>query len=60
MTFIEKWVEIQRLMQLSTPSKVIILALVIELVKIRDVDNVKLSLSEKFIYETVDYTLFYA
>jgi len=38
--------------------EIITLDLVIEL-KIHDVDNVKLSLSKKFTYKTVDYT-FYA
>ncbi|KYN30386.1 hypothetical protein ALC56_15313, partial [Trachymyrmex septentrionalis] len=58
MAFIEKWVDIQRLVQSSTPSKVMIVNLVIELVKIRDVGNVKLSLIEKCLYMKLSTILF--
>ena len=45
-------------MQSSTPSKVMILNLVIEFIKIRDVDNVKLSLCEKSLCMKLSTILF--
>ncbi|KYN15552.1 hypothetical protein ALC57_12222 [Trachymyrmex cornetzi] len=58
MAFIEKRTGIQRLGQSSTPSKVLILDLVIKFVEIRDIDNVKLSLCNKCMYMKPSTILF--
>ncbi|KYN16672.1 hypothetical protein ALC57_11061 [Trachymyrmex cornetzi] len=58
MALIEKRTAIQRLVQSSTPSKVMILDLVIKFVEIRDVDNVKLSLCDKCMYMKPSTILF--
>ncbi|KYN09267.1 hypothetical protein ALC57_18631 [Trachymyrmex cornetzi] len=58
MAFIEKRTDIQRLVQSSTLSKVLILDLVIKFVEIRDVDNVKLSLCDKCMYMKPSTILF--
>ncbi|KYN29365.1 hypothetical protein ALC57_01192, partial [Trachymyrmex cornetzi] len=50
MAFVEKRADIQQLVRSSTPSPLMIQDLVIELVKIRDVDKVKLSLCDKCVY----------
>ncbi|KYN12432.1 hypothetical protein ALC57_15399 [Trachymyrmex cornetzi] len=54
----KKRTTIQRLVQSSTPSKVMILDLVIKFVEIRDVDNVKLSLCDKCMYMKPSTILF--
>ncbi|KYN28688.1 hypothetical protein ALC57_01942, partial [Trachymyrmex cornetzi] len=58
MAFIEKRSDIQQLVRSSTPSPLMIQDLVIELVKIRDVDNVKLSLCDKCVYMKPSTILF--
>ncbi|KAG5343812.1 SETMR methyltransferase, partial [Acromyrmex heyeri] len=45
-TFVDKWVDIERLVQSNTPSSLVIQDFVIELVKIHNVHNVKLSLCD--------------
>ncbi|KYN29950.1 hypothetical protein ALC57_00594, partial [Trachymyrmex cornetzi] len=58
MAFVEKRADIQQLVRSSTPSPLMIQDLVIELVKIRDVDNVKLSLCDKCVYMKPSTILF--
>ncbi|KYN27505.1 hypothetical protein ALC57_03103, partial [Trachymyrmex cornetzi] len=56
--FIEKRMDIVRLMRSSTLLSLMILDLVIELVKICDLDNVKLSLCDKCVYMKPSTILF--
>jgi len=46
----KKWTDIVRLVQSTTPLSLLIQELQIELIKLRDVDNVKLSLCDKYLY----------
>ncbi|KYQ57716.1 hypothetical protein ALC60_03313, partial [Trachymyrmex zeteki] len=56
--FVEKKVDIERLVQSTTPPSLVIQEFVIELVKIRDVDTVKLSLCDKCLYMKPSTMLF--
>ena len=56
--FVEKRADIEGLLQSITPSSLMIQKLQVELVKIRDVDNVKLSLCEKCLYMKLSIRLF--
>ncbi|KYQ47210.1 hypothetical protein ALC60_13767 [Trachymyrmex zeteki] len=56
--FVEKKIDIERLVQSTAPSSLVIQNFVIELVKIRDVDTVKLSLCDKCLYMKPSTMLF--
>ncbi|KYN13161.1 hypothetical protein ALC57_14656, partial [Trachymyrmex cornetzi] len=58
MAFVEKRVDIRQLVRSSTTSSLMIQDLVIEFVKIRDVDNVKLALYNKCTYVKPSTILF--